>query len=70
MPPQPLPPRNPSRYFSLNATYLDCKVSAVKQMMAVLVSTDMQPMASMSVDHMPTPSAISGSGLLMRDTIL
>lgn len=60
---------NPRCLF-LRATYVDCKVSAVKQIMAVFVSTEMHPMASMRVDHIPTPSAISGSGLLMRDTIL
>lgn len=53
-----------------DATHVDSKVSDVKQMMAVLVSTEIHPMASMRVDHIPTPSAISGSGLLMRDTIL
>lgn len=55
---------------SSDTAYAVSKVPLVKQMMAVLVSTARKPMASMSVDHIPTPSAISASVLLIRDTIL
>lgn len=62
------PTTSPPRW--LVPTHLPLRVPPVKQMIAVFENTDRNPMACIRFDHIPTPSAISGSGRLMRATSL